>query len=259
MVKQKLKSSDKFIAARGSKLNLILLTLALLTFILSLLPHLPASLIERWYSRAAFPKISEVFGFVADSVPFAWLDVLLVLFILYICMSIRRRRWMPIVGAVAFGYLIFFWSWGLNYHRLSLPAKFSVDVDATSADAMKAFGSRIGKELNSLYTEAGRSSYLEGKFRDEAASRVARVVETLDGTHWRAARRVKISILANPWFRAAGIDGMFNPMVHEPIINNSVLDIERPFVIAHELAHVRGYPDEGDANFVAVLATAALR
>jgi hypothetical protein len=34
-----------------------------------------------------------------------------------------------------------------------------------------------------------------------------------------------------------------------------VLDIERPFVIAHELAHVRGYPDEGDANLIAAFAT----
>src|SRR5262249_1549564 len=31
--------------------------------------------------------------------------------------------------------------------------------------------------------------------------------------------------------------------------------IERPFVFSHELAHVRGYPDEGDANVIATLAT----
>jgi hypothetical protein len=54
---------------------------------------------------------------------------------------------------------------------------------------------------------------------------------------------------------AAGIDGVFNPLAHEPIINKSLLDIERPFVMAHELAHVRGYPDEGDANVIATFAT----
>src|SRR5467141_400804 len=32
-------------------------------------------------------------------------------------------------------------------------------------------------------------------------------------------------------------------------------DEERPFVIAHELGHVRGYPSEGDANLIAVFAT----
>ena len=53
----------------------------------------------------------------------------------------------------------------------------------------------------------------------------------------------------------AGIDGVFNPFPQEPIISNSLLDIERPFVMTHELAHVRGYPDEGEANLIAVFAT----
>src|SRR5262245_6625931 len=38
------------------------------------------------------------------------------------------------------------------------------------------------------------------------------------------------------------------------MIAGSLLDIERPFVMAHELAHVRGYPEEGDANVIAVFA-----
>jgi hypothetical protein len=54
---------------------------------------------------------------------------------------------------------------------------------------------------------------------------------------------------------AAGVDGVFNPLAHEPIITNTLLDVERPFIISHELAHVRGYPDEGDANVIAVFAT----
>src|SRR5262249_10094272 len=55
------------------------------------------------------------------------------------------------------------------------------------------------------------------------------------------------------------IDGVFNPFGHEPLISKDLLDVERPFVIAHELAHVRGYPDEGDANLVAVFATVLSR
>ena len=58
-----------------------------------------------------------------------------------------------------------------------------------------------------------------------------------------------------PWFRIAGIQGMFNPIVHEPIVASGLLSFELPFVMSHELAHVRGYPDEGDANLAALLAT----
>jgi hypothetical protein len=77
----------------------------------------------------------------------------------------------------------------------------------------------------------------------------------IDGSDWEAAHRIKISRLADPWMHAAGIDGVFNPLAHEPVISNTLLDVEKPFVISHELAHVRGYPDEGDANVIAVFAT----
>ena len=87
------------------------------------------------------------------------------------------------------------------------------------------------------------------------ARRVEHVVRIIDGEDWDAAHRIKVSRISNVWFRAAGVDGMFNPAGHEPVISATVLDIERPFVMSHELAHVRGYPDEGDANVIAAFAT----
>ena len=46
---------------------------------------------------------------------------------------------------------------------------------------------------------------------------------------------------------------MTDPFFLEVIVNPDVLDIERPFVIAHEWAHLAGYADESEANFVAWL------
>jgi hypothetical protein len=130
-----------------------------------------------------------------------------------------------------------------------------LEPQSTTSSAIETFTQQAARELNSLYPEVARSVYDDNQIRSADIERVARVVEKLDGTRWRAATRIKVSILATPWFRFAGIDGLFNPLVHEPIVNPNVLDIERPFVIAHELAHVRGYPDEGDANFIGLMAT----
>jgi Protein of unknown function (DUF3810) len=80
-------------------------------------------------------------------------------------------------------------------------------------------------------------------------------VAVLDNSDWESAGRIKNSRIGNPWLHVAGIDGVFNPIPHEPVISDTLLDIERPFVISHELAHVRGYPDEGDANVIATFAT----
>jgi hypothetical protein len=47
---------------------------------------------------------------------------------------------------------------------------------------------------------------------------------------------------------------MTDPFLLETLIAPDLLDVERPFVIAHEWAHLAGYADESDANFVAWLA-----
>jgi uncharacterized protein DUF3810 len=67
-----------------------------------------------------------------------------------------------------------------------------------------------------------------------------------------ATGRPKASVLT--WyFRRAAIDGMTDPFFLEIIVNTDVLPFERPFVVSHEWAHLAGYADESEANFVAWL------
>ena len=46
---------------------------------------------------------------------------------------------------------------------------------------------------------------------------------------------------------------MTDPFLLETLLAPDLLDVERPFVIAHEWAHLAGYADESEANFVAWL------
>jgi hypothetical protein len=232
-----------------------LLVLGLLSFIFSLVPPVSPHFVESQYADKLFPKISFIFGYVADSIPLAWFDIILIVAFAGFLQGIRRRKWLEMAAAIALAYLIFFWSWGINYHRESLQSRLVLNSDAMTNPAIERFTLRAAAELNALYPQLSRNPYTEEEIRSAAVARVARVVQRLDGTNWRAASRIKNSILINPWFRFAGIDGFFDPLVHEPIVNPAVLDIERPFIIAHELGHVRGYPDEGDANFVGLMAT----
>jgi Protein of unknown function (DUF3810) len=254
-VKRKLEIFVKYKVKKASLLAGSLMGLAAFSFVLSLFPLISPAVVEARFSRTVFPIISSFMRFWADSVPFAWLDLLLLAVIPFVAWCVWRRRWKWIGVTAAVGYLVFFWSWGVNYHREPLSAKLALNPNATSRAAMDEFAHRAARELNALYAQLPANSFDESTMRQESANRVARVVEVLDGTKWTAPSRVKVSILGNAWFRVAGIDGVFNPIVHEPVINSHLLDVERPFIISHELAHVRGYPDEGDANFVAILAT----
>lgn len=233
----------------------ILPLLCLPTFIFSWIGAFPAGFVEVWYARRIFPWISEVAGHFADSVPFAWLDAGILAALILLVVVIYKRRWIWAVNVAACLYLIFFWSWGLNYHRPGLASKLQTDARRATPESIEEFAKRAASEMNRLYEQKDRQGYDETGTRAEAVQRVRRVVAIIDGSDWSAAGRVKTSVLGNPWMRAAGVDGVFNPIAHEPIINKTVLDVERPFVISHELAHVRGYPDEGDANVIAVLAT----
>ena len=68
-----------------------------------------------------------------------------------------------------------------------------------------------------------------------------------------ALTRPKRSLLT--WyFRKAAIDGMTDPLFLEVIVNPDVLPVERPAVLAHEWAHLAGYADESEANYIAWLA-----
>lgn len=242
----------KRVPARGTW---ILPCLALLTFISSLFGIFPTSLVETWYARWVFPQISGAFAPVVNAVPFSWLDVVIVAGIAAATLAVFRRKLGLVISIVAFGYLFFFWSWGLNYHRARLDTKLPLDDRSVREQRIEEFAGRAVREINTLYTETASRDFNETALRDEAVRRVRRVIGVVDGLDWEAPHRIKVSLLVNPWFRVAGIDGLFSPFSHEPIINNGLLAVERPFVIAHELAHVRGYPDEGDANFIALLAT----
>src|SRR5262249_24706552 len=59
--------------------------------------------------------------------------------------------------------------------------------------------------------------------------------------------------LISHYFRRAAIDGMTDPYFLEVIVNPDVLPFERPFVIAHEWAHLAGYANEEEASFVSWL------
>jgi hypothetical protein len=191
----------------------------------------------------------------SEAVSFAWFDVALAVAIPLTAWALYRKQFRYLIGGISAAYLIFFWCWGLNYHRPSLATKLDIRIPQDSDGAVDEFRKAAAQEINRLYGDVARAPYDEVRIRARASERVAHIVRIIDGADWRATARLKTSLLANPWFGMAGIDGLFNPFGHEPIINSRLLEIERPFIMAHELAHVRAYPNEGDANLVAVLAT----
>ena len=127
MVKPKTGILHIFTAGHGRVLALILPAVSLLTFISGWLAIFPTGIIERWYARTIFPIVSHAAGRFADSVSFSWLDVGIPIGVLLLVLLLRKRWWTALLNVAAVLYLIFFWTWGLNYHRESLQSKMQLD------------------------------------------------------------------------------------------------------------------------------------
>ncbi len=236
------------------RLPLGLALLALASAMLTLLGWIPASLVESLYARRVYPLVSSLMGTFASAVGFSWLDLLVPLAIFGIPYLVYRRKFLHLLSLISAGYLFFFWTWGLNYHRPPLVTKLDFNAERIGAESVARLTEEAATALNDLYAQRSIADFDNVRLGAEAERRVAAVVAELDGTSWPVGSGVKSSWVLDPFFRAAGVEGMFNPFGHEAIVTGRLLPFEMPMVVLHELAHVRGYPHEGDANFVALMA-----
>lgn len=219
----------------------------ILLAIMTAVAPLPSGVIEREYSSTLYPKIQAVVTPMSNAIPFAALDILIVLGVtIVLAILLRKRRILNLLAFAALVWLFFFAMWGLNYRRVPLAAKLAVQSEGGSAEAL--FTTAV-KELNRLAPRAHASEWPEfdavaakltepfGQVRQDLGLPLAIV----DGVPKRS--------MLTPYFRAAAIDGLTDPFLLETIVNPGVLPYERPSVIAHEWGHLAGLADESEASF----------
>jgi hypothetical protein len=141
----------------------------------ALAPTNPA-LVEAWFSTGIYPPIQRTVTPVSNAVPVALLDLLSVAAVVAAAVALvrglrasrRTRRLGPLLliagrltVAVALGYLVFLMLWGLNYRRVPMEQRLSIDQGAPSPEAVVQLGLMAAGQLNKLYDEAHRSEWPE--------------------------------------------------------------------------------------------------
>jgi hypothetical protein len=217
----------------------------------------PAPWVERVYSMGFYPVVQAAMTRASNYSPVALLDVAVGLLLLGAAMIARssvrslgvrralRRGSIAAAGVVALIYLVFLAVWGLNYRRVPLESKLDYDPSRLTRDAAMAFANTAAAQVNAGYVDAHASpsqlAVLQASFAGAQRALGARRV---------AVTGVPKRSLLTLYFRYAAIDGMTDPWFLEIIVNPDVLEFERPFVLAHEWAHLAGYANEAEANFV---------
>jgi hypothetical protein len=221
----------------------------------------PAAAIERWYSGGIYPRLQHAVTPLSNLLPFALFDVLWVVAVAAVAVvavrHVRRDGWrrgsgrllLALCGGAAVVYLVFLGTWGLNYRRVSVIDRVAFDASQVNRDALHALGDRAAAELNRLYPAA----HAAGEPLDRLAAAVGETQRAL-GASWQIVPARPKATLLGAYFHHASIAGMTDPFFLETLLAPDLLDVERPFVIAHEWAHLAGYADESEASFVAWLA-----
>lgn len=229
---------------------------------------IPAWIIDDFYSRDMYAWFQHIMTTGTNILPLAVLDLILavaaVMFVYRLIRLFHVVRQRGLIDAMWEGFrrlvrfaavtiLLFLWAWGFNYRRIPLDVALKQPAVAPSVDALKvAFGdaAALAASLRTQAETAGRphSIALELKGPMNVALRL------LGRAELQTPAEPKYSLILTPFFNWSGVTGMTNPFGHETIILPDLLPYEKPFVIAHEWAHLAGHADEAEASAVGWLA-----
>jgi len=222
---------------------------------------------EAIYSRSFFPGIRNVIDLSLSLLPFATVYVFIASLIFFIGFYFYRlnqtqgwkykigysiRSLFNYLGAIVFFFLIL---WGYNYQRIPIFQQVGLKPIPLNEE-------QLIKE-----TELTRNILSQLRYNiEEDTIAIEKTIEYHDLERLvRANMRENLYLLGlnftgNPrtkqfypagFMRKMGILGIYFPFTGESYIDPTLHHLEKPFTIAHEMAHSYGVTDEGEANFIA--------
>lgn len=219
------------------------------------------------YSRLFFPGIRNVIDMTLGNLPFpsVYLFVGLVFFVFGIFVVKFRKKvgWKSrsfyTVRSLAngLGALIFFFLvlWGFNYQRTPIFQQLGLKPKSLNLEQLKSeveITRRLAIQYRGRITadSTAITQILEYPELEQLVRR--KMSENLDVLGLNFTGNPRTKQFPPPGFmRKMGILGIYFPFTGESYIDPTLHPLEKPFTIAHEMAHSYGVTDEGEANFIA--------
>ena len=230
---------------------------------------LPTSVWDQWYYKGVFTIIRRGYDFLLGWSPIPMVYIVLAFLL------VRTARWLgnskkgityqlsSALGGVAALVVLFYVLWGFNYRQVSLQDRLGFDLGAVSMEDMEEEFMRATAVLKN--EASGLSDLLT---RDEAIAHLKigdkdlrpDVENALAVLHLPNKGRVRVRQLwPNGFLLRWNTAGIYIPQTGEGHIDKGLLSIQKPFTLAHEMAHGYGVTDEGACNFIAWLACSESR
>jgi hypothetical protein len=228
-----------------------------------------ARAVERWYAKGLYPQLQALTTSVSNRIPVALFDVVVIVLAVVAIVtwfhSIRVARRKRSIGAIGRGFvstltlaaLIYLWfltAWGLNYARQPIERVMPYDASRVTPQNVRALAEYAVAQANRTHAAAHAAGF---PAIDESPQPLVTALQDVE----RELGRPRTTVVArpkhslfSPFFRASSVSGMLAPFFLETLLNPDLTGPERPYVLAHEWAHLSGYAPEDDASFVGILA-----
>lgn len=148
-------------------------------------------------------------------------------------------------------------SFGLNHARLPFAVSAGLDVRPTDVSRLHELAlllaQQAGEERGLIDTHGGDPFQLsnEGDADPRLVEAYARATDRYPAL--AGARPLVRMATFSPLFSAAGLTGVYSPFTGEAHVNRETPAPTLPFAACHEVAHLRGFAREDEANFIAFL------
>ena len=208
-----------------------------------------------FYATRCYPVISHGLSWCASFVPFSLEEIIVIGFILafirVLMRAIRQKqgfgRWLgktlrPVLWLVVWFYM----GWGNNYFRTPLYPRMGIQQTVFEKEAFHRFLTDYTGALNGC--AGADKTWNRGALASEVRAFYSEQATEYGYTSLRDWQQVK-KPLVNPLYSAVGVLGFMGPFFCESQLNTDLPEIEYPFTLAHEMAHLAGVTSEAEANY----------
>lgn len=239
-----------------------------------------SALAEKFYSRGFFVGLRWIWDYTLGLSPVPIIYLTAVVAVIGAAAKIlprldrprpaKSRSWLKRVGRFALaaagwiGGLIFFFYvlWGFNYNRIGIEKQWGFQAAPLQIAELAAeadWATRSAAESRGLIPGASTAALGRGILPANLETELrAGLTRALRKAGYPAPGRVRVrKFVPGGWMMRFSGTGIFIPFFGEGYAAGKVLPFEMPFTMAHEMAHGYGITDEGEANFLALLACQA--
>lgn len=225
---------------------------------------LPVQFFEHIYYNGIFRIFRVAYDTVLGWSPFP------MIYLIVVIVLVRIVKWFNdwkigfffqasrLLGGVGMLITLFYLLWGFNYNQVALQDRLELNLEEVSKEDIEMEFQRAtnllreeAQQLPDQYTSDASIASLKITDNDLRVD-VERALAIL-GLPNKGKVRVR-QLWPNGFLLRWSTAGIYIPHAAEGHIDRGLMSVQKPFTIAHEMAHGYGVTDEGACNFIAWLA-----